>query len=359
MNAIFNQALMATGGRLELSALRPYVNNHGQAFVSVPTGEFKVIKNEKTGRSTPRPIYRPVAVHNALLRRYEWEQIDAAVLDVVRAPNVALNDFLRLGLTQPLDGLGVIVSTYEQLGDLTAANVSMEGIVRGDQDRSTFTPQSIPVPLIHKDFSMSLRQLEASRRQGGETLDTTTARTATRKVQDKVDDIIFNGHTIAVGDTGQIYGLTNKPQRLQKTSADCGGGDFGTAGNFYKTLNGAIAFLRELGYYGRYGVYVSTNQYAQTNTLVTGTAVSERTAGMDQLPEVAFINQAHKLADGEMIVFQLSTDVADLAIAQDVTPVQWEGLGGFQIEFRVFSALTIRVKHDANGNCGVIHVTGC
>lgn len=357
MNALFTQAMTATNGRLDLSALRPYVNKAGQPVVSIRTGEFETIQNN--GKSLIVPKMKAVPVHNALLRRYEWEQIDAAVLDVVRAPNVALNDFLRLGLTQRLDGLGVIVSTYEQLGDMTEANVSMEGIVRGEQDRAPFIPQSIPVPLIHKDFQLSLRHLESSRRGGGETLDTTQARVATRRVQDKVDDIIFNGHGTKVGDTNQIYGLTNKPQRIQKTATECGGGDFGTAGNFYKALNGAIAFLRELGYYGRYGVYISSTQYAQTNTLVSGTAISERQAAMTQLPEVAFINQAHKLNDGEMIVFQLSSDVADLAIAQDVTPVQWEGLGGFMIDFRIFTALTIRVKHDANGNCGIVHVTGC
>jgi len=357
MNALFQQAYMATQGRLELSALRPYINKKGQAVVSVRSGGMKTVQNN--GKNIMVPEMRPVAVHNALLCRYEWEQIDAAVLDVVRAPNVALNDFLTRGLTQRLDGLGVIVSTYEQLGDMTEANVSMEGLVRGEQDRTPFIPQTIPVPLIHKDFQLSLRHLESSRRGGGETLDTTQARVATRRVQDKVDDIIFNGHGTKIGDSLQIYGLRNKPQRMTDTATNYGGGDFGTAGNFYKTLNGVIASLRNLGYYGQYGVYISNTQYAQTNNFVSGTAISERQAAMDQLPEVAYINQAHKLEDGEMIVFQLSQDVADIAIAQDVTPVQWEGLGGFQIDFRIFTALTIRIKHDANGNCGVVHVTGC
>ncbi len=358
MNQIFTQAMTAAGGKLELNALRPYLNKRGAPVTSVRTGEWKdvVLKNGQIHR---QPVMRQVPVQNALLRKYEWEQIDRAVLDVVRAPNVALNDFLRLGLTMPLDGLGVIVSTYEQLGDMTEANVSMEGIVRGEQDRTPFTPQMIPVPLIYKDFQLPMRHIEASRRGGGESLDTTQARVATRMVQDKIDDIIFNGHATQLGNNGPIHGLTTKPQRLQKTSADCGGGDFGTGGNFYKTLNGAIAFLRELGYYGPYGVYVATNQYAQTNSLVSGTAVSERTTALGQLPEVSFINQAHKLTDGEMVVFQASTDVADIAIAQDTIPVQWEGLGGFMIDFRVFTALTIRVKHDANSVCGVCHVTGC
>jgi uncharacterized linocin/CFP29 family protein len=348
MTAIFQQAYTATGGRLDLSALRPFLNKNGEPVVSVSNGV------DDKGK----PVMRNVPVQNALLRRYEWEQIDAAVLDVVRAPNVALNDFLRLGLTQRLDGLGVIVSTYEQLGDMTAANVSMDGIVKGDKDLAPFIPQSIPVPIIHKDFQMSLRHLEASRRGLSGGLDVTQARVATRKVLDMVDDIIFLGHSTKVGETNPIYGLTNKPQRIQKTATELGGGGWNTAGNAYKTVNGAIALLREKGFYGPYGVYASSNQYAESNSLVTGTAVSERSTILQQLPEVSFINQAHKLTDGEGIVMQLSTDVVDLAIAQDTTPVQWDGMGGFMIDFRIFTALTVRVKHDANDSCGIVHFTG-
>lgn len=348
MNTLFHQAYAATGGRLDLSALRPFLNKQGQPVISLPNGVG----------ADGKPVMQSVPVQNALLRRYEWEQIDAAVLDVVRAPNVALNDFLRLGLTQRLDGLGVIVSTYEQLGDMTEANVSMEGTVKGDKDLAPFIPQSIPVPIIHKDFQLSLRQLEASRRGQGGSLDTTQARVATRKVLDKVDDIIFLGNATQVGETNPIYGLTNKPQRIQKTATELTGGDWGTSGNAYKTINGAIALLREKGYYGPYGVYVASTQYAQSNSLVSGTAVSERSTISQQLPEVSFINQAHKLTDGEGIVMQLSTDVVDIAIAQDTTPVQWDGMGGFMIDFRIFTALTVRVKHDANNSCGIVHFTG-
>ena len=332
------EAWVQSSGALDLGAMRPYLNNRNQPVAHI-NGQERVVQN-------------------ALLRKYEWEQIDAAVLDVVRAPNVAVNDFLRLGLTQPLDGLGVTISTYEQLGDMTAADLNMNGEVRGEQDRVTFTPQNIPVPLIYKDFQLSLRHLEASRRGQGSALDTTQARVATRRVQDRVDDMIFNGETKQLG-ANVIYGLTNKPEALAKTAANCGGGDFGTSGNAYKTINGAIGFLQALGYAGPFGAYLARTQYSQGNALISNTAVSELSAIVSQIPGLSFLKPADKLTDGYMCVWQLSPDVADLAIAQDVTPVQWEGLGGFLIDFRIFTALTVRVKHDSNGSCGVINVSGC
>ena len=131
-----------------------------------------------------RPVY---GVHqNALLRRYEWEEIDAAVVDVARTTLVAAADFQRLGLIRPLGGLGTTVSVYEQLGDMTDAEVSMEGITRSQQDQPDYTPQSVPVPIIHKDFSFTARHLAASRRLG-DSIDTTAAQTAARRVRDDLD----------------------------------------------------------------------------------------------------------------------------------------------------------------------------
>lgn len=331
------QAWLASGEAMDLGAMRPYINGRNQSVAYV---------NQKERM-----------VQNALLRRYEWEQIDAAVLDVVRQPNVALNDFLRLGLTQSLDGLGVTITSYDQLGDMEPAELNMNGEARAQQDRLDFTPQNIPVPLIFKDFQLSLRHLEASRRGGGNGIDTTQAQVATRRVQDRVDDLIFNGETKKLGGN-TIYGLTNKPERLQKTAGDCGGGDWGTSGNAYKTLNGAIGFLQAMGYPGPFGAYVARTQYSEVNQLITSTAVSELSAIVSQIPGLSFVKPADKLTAGEMIVWQLSKDVADLAIGQDVTPVQWDQLGGFLVQFRIFTAVTIRVKHDANNNCGIVHVTG-
>jgi len=326
--------------------MRPYFNARGESVVNIGTRE--------------NPLER--MVQNAMLRHEEWEQIDAAVLDVIRLPNIALNDFLRLGLTQPLDGLGVTVSIYDQLGDMTAATLSMNGEVLGEKDRVPITSVSIPVPLIFKDFQIPLRTLEASRRGARVDpipMDTTLATVATRKVQDAVDDLIFNGDTKMLGSAGPIYGLTNKPQRVNTTAATAGGGDFGTAGNAYKTINGAITKMNSLGFNGPFGFYLSTTQYGQINQLLTNTAVSEMSAIVTQIPGLSFIKHSTKLLDGVGILFQLTKDVADIAIARDVTTVNWESLGGFLLDFRIYTALTVRVKHDFNGVCGVYSITSC
>jgi uncharacterized linocin/CFP29 family protein len=296
--------------------------------------------------------------HNALLREYEWQRIDAQVVEVHRTTLVAANDFQRFGLIEPLGGLGVTISTYEQLSDMSDAQLSMEGITRGEKGRQEFTPQSVPVPIIHKDFEISRRMLESARRQGNQ-IDTTHAVTAARRVRDAIENMIFNGSSVAVAGY-KIAGFRTKSQRIQKTASQCGGGDWATPENPYKSIVGAIGFLAAAGFYGPYGVYVARDQYTQSLHLLNGANGSNTNelAVMLQIPQVSFITPADALPAENVIVWQLAKDVADLAIGQDVSTVQWDEMGGMLTQFKVMTALAPRIKSDANGACGVLHMTG-
>lgn len=294
--------------------------------------------------------------HNALLRKYEWEEIDRAVLDVVRTQLVAADDFRRLGLIRQLGGIATTITTYEQLSDMSPAELSMEGIVRGDQDRVEYTSQSIPVPIVFKDFSISARHLAASRRMG-DGLDVTQTQVAARRVRDMVESMIFSGASKNLGGYS-IAGLLTKTQRIQKTAAQCGGGDWATEGNPYKTLLGGIGFLSGAGFNGPYGVYVARDQYIESlHRLTDGSSKSELQAIMDGIPNLSFIKPADSLSTGTVVMWQLSGDVADIAIGQDIATIQWDVQGGMATEFRIMTVLTPRVKHDYNGACGVLHIT--
>jgi uncharacterized linocin/CFP29 family protein len=331
------------------------MHNRNQQLASVMDFQTWLNEGGKNAAQMMRPVY---GVHqNALLRRYEWEEIDTAVVDVARTTLVAAADFQRLGLIQPLGGLGTTVSVYEQLGDMTDAEVSMEGITRVQQDQPDYTPQSVPVPIIHKDFSFTARHLAASRKLG-DSIDTTAAQTAARRVRDKIESMIFNGDSLSMKGYA-IQGFTTKTERIQKTATECGGGDFGTEGNSYASIVGGIGFLAAAGFTGPYGVYVARTQYHQMlNRLTDGSSLSEYQAILNGVPEVSYIRAADALTAASVVIWQLSRDVADLAVAQDFVTLQWDMQGGMKTEFKVMTALVPRIKHDANGACGVLHMTG-
>jgi uncharacterized linocin/CFP29 family protein len=328
---ILQNGFMKEGDRLDVRSMRPYLGMKQNASVR----------------------------QNALLRKTEWEEIDRAVVDVMRQPIVGVSDLIAAGLTKPLGGLGTSISTYEQLTDMSDADVSMTITPRkGDSDRPAFEPQSIPVPIISKPFYLDARSLDASRRSG-EGLDVTSTRVATIKVREALEAIVFAGHSKQLAGF-KIYGYTNHPNRKTDTAANFGGGDWGTDGNAHKTIVGMINAMAAWGFYGPWGLYVADTQYGQTLQL-TGANKSETQLSVIQrtIPDLRFVRRSSRLTDGHATLVQLTSDVVDLAIGQDVIPVQWAEEGGLVAQFRILTAAVPRVKFNADGHAGVCHVTGC
>jgi uncharacterized linocin/CFP29 family protein len=353
---ILQQGFLSQNQILDPYAMRPYLNARGESVVT----EIAGMKHNAEGM--PVPVFRQRKIHtNALLRKYEWEMIDAEVLDVMRQPLVGVADLLNGGLTKTLGGIGVSISTYEQLSDMSAADVSMSVTPKkGEGDRVAFTPQSIPVPIISKPFTLDLRTLEASRRVG-ESLDVTQSRTATIKVREAIEDMVFNGSSLIV-DTFPIYGYTTQTYRVADTATNFGGADWSAAdGNAHATIVGMIDALTDLGFTGPFGLYVNPAQYSELLAL-TGDGDNSNTqlsVILRTIPDLKFVRRSSSLDTGECVLVNMSKETVDLAIAMEVTPVSWQEYGGLVNEFRIMGAMVPRVKFDANNSCGVAHATGC
>src|SRR5712691_9519540 len=118
---------------------------------------------------------------NTLLRKDEWELLDTRVVEIAANVLNGINDLRAAGLTVPLGGLGVLVSQYETVSDMTDAEVNMAAETDDQEDRINYTLFGVPVPITSKSFRIDIRSLSASRMHGG-MLDTTHVDTATRKV---------------------------------------------------------------------------------------------------------------------------------------------------------------------------------
>lgn len=291
--------------------------------------------------------------HNALLRRDEWLEIDQAVLDTMKTGLVGINDLINADLVRRLGGLGTMLSGYEKINELTQANVSMDGDVPGEEDNQEYSSAFVPIPIIHKDFRISIRKLESSRKLG-ESLDTTMVRAATRVVREKMEAMLFNGHATELAGYS-IYGYTTHPNRLTGTAV----GDFGTAGNGYKTMVKALGALGAIGANGPFNVYVAQTQFNELlNLISTSYERNEYEVITAGLPQIASLKPSYDLAAGSLVFVQMDMQTVDLAIAEDVTPVQWNTMGGMIEHFRVMAALAPRIKADANSKVAVLHYTG-
>jgi len=109
---------------------------------------------------------------NTLLRKDEWELLDERVVEIAANTLRGIADLQAAGLTVPLGGLGVLVSQYETVSDMTDASVNMAAEVDDEEDRINYNLVGVPVPIISKSFRIDIRSLAASRQHGG-LLDTT------------------------------------------------------------------------------------------------------------------------------------------------------------------------------------------
>jgi len=295
-----------------------------------------------------------VGIHtNALLRRYEWEEIDAAVVQVARQTLVGIQDLIQYDLVKPLSGLATMLSTYEQLGDMSAADIDMTIDSPGSEDRVTYSPVSVPIPIIHKGFRLNQRVL-ANQRLLGEGIETHHATTATRRVRDALEALLFNGTNTPTVDGGTIYGYTTHPSRNTGSASD-----FGTVTNIFSTVTSMINAAENDGYYGPYALYVAPTQYNQMRVRYNdGSGQTAIGSIMENLEQVQVVRRSDQLADGNLVLVTLSRDVVDLAIAQDITVVQWNMMGGMVEHFKVLGAMAPRIKSDATGKCGIVHFTG-
>lgn len=292
---------------------------------------------------------------NDLLRKDEWIQLDETLIGVARQRLIGINDLKSRGLTLNLGGLGTLISQYEQLADMTAADVDYAGITDGEKDSVTFTLVSVPVPIIHKDFSINIRRQAASTsaQSHGSPIDTTQITTAGQKVTEQMEEILFNGFTGGALDGSTLYGYTTHTSINSQS-----GSDWGTATNPQTDVIAAMNVLEGDRYYGPWLAYISTTQFGQLRNFFTDGSGDQIFDRLKRLVGLEDVRPGDRLTDGTGLLVSMRRDVVDLAIGQDLTVVEWDAKGGLVQNFKVMTAIAPRIKADAAGGSGICRLTG-
>ncbi|WP_373084950.1 major capsid protein, partial [Zhongshania sp.] len=324
---------MNSEGRVDINGLRPWVGKNGQPFINVG------------GKAVP--------VTNALLQKDEWIAYDSAVRQVATIRLNAVNDLRNAGLIFNAGDLGSTIAEWDSASDMTAAEINMAGVTMSEKDSQAFTLSGVPIPVIRKDFQVNVRRLLASRRMG-QGVDVTGAQTATRLVAERSEDMLFNGVSITTGGY-TVYGYTNHPDRATGSVTDWSLG--GTTGK--TVVDEVLAMIEALEakkHYGPYMLYVPGNFWPKLKTDYSDNkgdnTIYDRIRAISQIIDVKVSDQ---LADNNVVLVQMTSDVIDLAVAQDVMSVQWERGDGMQTNFAVLAAWAPRIKPDYNGELGIAH----
>lgn len=303
---------------------------------------------------------QPTLVVNSLLSESEWAELDRVVLTASRFPLKLINDLRARGLTSRLGSVGSLEARWNTLSNITGATINMTGRGRAERDLPETNQDSVPVPVIFKEFAIDWRTLEASRLLG-DGLDITTMVETTRVVAEAYENLAMNGNTNIVLNGRPIYGLRTHPKRKTDTAANFGGGDWGTIANIQPTVAGMINAANAQNNYGPFVLYVSMTQYNQaalTNyTDGSGESPLDRIKKLDMIQDVLSL-PVSVLADGELLMLQPSAEYIELAEALPLQVREYMTNDGTENIFKVMTIGTPKIKARQGDETGIVHTTG-
>ncbi len=302
-----------------------------------------------------RPYVRPNQPirANDLLRKDEWKALDTALVEVQRRQIGAIQDLEAAGLARNLGSLGVLFDEYEAVSDIDPAEQNMSGVAPGQRDLATFGLNSVPIPITFRDFQIHMRHLAASRR-GGSNIDTTNIGLCAAAVNEKLEDMLFNGSTVQIG-TAVANGYTNASSRITGSTT----ADWGTATGA-QIVGDALAMIADAegeNYFGQFMFYSSVAAMQNIRNDYTAEFPGTILERLLQIDAFQGIRGTTSLAASEAIAVRLTSDVVDLSVAAPLTTVQWDEMGGMIQNFKVMAAMAPRIKipRSSSAKTGLVH----
>lgn len=326
-----------------------------QAFFQAASGRWageRMLKALQEGRPLSAAELRTCTT----LSKDEWVQFDAAAVEegAIRLKGIA--DLISAGLTIDVpNALGKTLLEYERVTDMDPAITSLDGLARGDNDRQTFALDSLPLPITHKDFNISIRTLAASRERG-ETLDTMQVRTAGRLVAEQLESMLFlGGPTFGAG---IIRGYTDHPDR---NTGSFGAGTWSasarTGAEIFTDVQTMLVAANAARFYGPFWIYVSGNMSAKFEEDYKANGektIRSRILEIDGIERIQVVDQ---LTADNVIMVQATRDVTALVDGEGIQTVQWDIYGGMAVAFKVMAIQVPLIRSDAQQRSGVFHMS--
>ena len=233
----------------------------------------------------------------------------------------------------------------------------MDGESVADKDRVVYGLNGVPIPVIQKPWKIGERVLMASR-QRGSALDVTTGIEAARAVARKSENMVFNGlPNLGNQDGYRVHGLLTFPGRATFEVSDWANAAT-TAATIVDDVLGMLQIAEtQERHFGPFELYIpGAWAYRMREDMYPGEAgsvtVMERLMAINAIKD---IKVSDSLSAGNVVLIQMESSVLDLAVASDITTVQWESGSGWTNYFQTFAAWAPRFKADYDGHTGIVH----
>ena len=330
----------------DVNAQRPYIAEDGNSYITQNSVDAEGNKVEKA----------VLAANAATLRKDEWLQIDAAVLEVAQKGTPFVDYCMRHGLTFNLnDAIGTMELGYEVVSDMNGAYISMDGAVKGNDDTVQYDIRYMPIPIIQKEWTLNLRRLMASRKKG-EALDVVQLRIGAKKVKQYIEHLFVNGE---YKNNGQVLqGLTKFEFR------NVGGAGKGIWSSTTKTGAAIFADVQEMirtakdkGFKNGYtfDLFIpSAYEDRLDQDYATGypKSIRERLAEIGSLGEIIVVDE---LAENNVVLLPRSKEVVEAVLGMPMTVTEDANSKGYIRTYNIQEITLPRFKADYNKDCGIVH----
>lgn len=325
----------------DIGALRPYRGKDGRSYVT------------RTIDGKPK-----VMVTNApsVLTYDAYKLFDDTIVTTLQENLKLLADVRsRPGMTYNIpNGMAHTMLQYQTQGDITPATISMDPVRRSEGDRAETNIITFPLPIIHKDFDFSAREIATSR-LGQLPLDTSTAALAATKVAQAIEQLATGVISFTYGGS-TIYGLINFPYRATKTDLTAPTGSNGTT-----VINELLAVRQMLiddKHFGPYRLYVNS-QWAQVldndfSTAKGDNTLRQRILAIKDIEDIVTLDFLPTTQWHYALVEMKSSTVRSV-VGFEAQTIQWESLGGMRKHFKVMAMVLLQLRADTDGNSGVAH----
>ena len=333
-------------GRLEPGRMRPYIGKNGRAYITLYKG----------GNPKELSSYQAIPVDNATLQRDEWKQLDDAVLKISEERLGGIQDLIDNGLTFDLgNAMGTTVLEWHDISDAMEASLTMDGVTRGKGDRPNYGTHYLPIPIIHVDYEINARVLEASRKLGNP-LDTTSAERAARKVNEKLEEMLFTNVSYSFGG-GAIKSYLNFADRNQVSLTENWDASGKTAAEILADVLNLKQASIDAYHYGPWMLYIPT-AYETTldgdyDATTPGTTIRERILKIAGIKGIKIID---KLTANNVLLVQMTTDVVRLVRGLGIQNIEWQTEGKFITKYKVLTIQVPQIRSDQDGKCGIVHL---
>jgi uncharacterized linocin/CFP29 family protein len=303
---------------------------------------------------------KEVIANATTLEEDEWRTLTDRMVQVYQRELNGIQHLREAGLTRNVS-LATRIDLWQEISEMTEAEVSMDGETSSEEDRVTYTTSGVPIPITHKDFRIPERVLMTSRRMNND-LRTDEVAAASRVVSEMLEAILFQGWNPQIrderGDTFTLYGYTNFPDRNTVT-----GSDWGTAGNIRDDV---VSMLDELDKDKRTGgdfwMYLASPQWRELRSAIDpdgdGNLTVRERLNDEFGAEIGRVARSPYVPDGEAVMVDPREDVVELAQAEDMQTIAWQSGSGMTNHYKVMAALAPEIKSDQDSQCGIVHTTG-